>query len=222
MTARSGPLRFRRISVALQIGLSLMLLVGAGLFVRTLHNLKSLNAGFATDHLLTFGIDPRMAGYEPARTFALYQRVFETLNGLPGVRLVAATNDPELANDNESGNLAIAGYTEKPDEDMNAEQPDVSADYFSTLQMPLLVGRGFTRQDSAESQKVAVINESFARHFFGGPQQALGHSIGYGGKAPKPTPLSSGSLKTRGIRACENRSPARCSGPTFKIPRRTP
>ena len=109
-TARSGSLRFRRVSVAMQIGLSLTLLVGAGLFVRTLHNLRSLNAGFTTDHLVTFGIDPRMAGYEPVRTFALYRSVFETLSGLPGVRSVAATNDPELANDNESGNIAIAGY----------------------------------------------------------------------------------------------------------------
>ncbi len=181
MTARSGSLRFRRVSVALQIGLSLMLLVGAGLFVRTLHNLKSLNAGFATDHLLTFGIDPRMAGYEHARTFALYQRVFETLKGLPGVRSVAATNDPELANDNESGNITVAGYAEKPQEDMHVEQPNVSADYFSTLQMPLLAGRAFTDQDSAGSQKVALVNESFARHFFGDPQQALGHYLGEGG-----------------------------------------
>ncbi|MFZ0798481.1 MAG: ADOP family duplicated permease, partial [Terriglobales bacterium] len=181
MTARSGSLRFRRVSVALQIGLSLMLLVGAGLFVRTLHNLKSLNAGFATDHLLTFGVDPRMAGYEPARTFALYQRVFETLKGLPGVRSVAATNDPELANDNETGNITIAGYAEKPQEDMNVEQPNVSADYFSTLQMPLLAGRAFTEQDSVELHKVAVVNESFARHFFfGDPQKALGHYFGGG------------------------------------------
>jgi putative ABC transport system permease protein len=185
ITARSGPLRFRRVSVALQIGLSLMLLVGAGLFVRTLHNLKSLDAGFTTDHLLTFGIDPRMAGYEPARTFALYQSVFQTLRQSPGVRSVAATNDPELANDNESGNIAIAGYAEKPEEDMNVEQPNVSAEYFSTLQMPLLAGRAFTQQDSAGSQKVAVVNENFARHFFGDPQKALGHSIGYGGALPK-------------------------------------
>jgi predicted permease len=185
MTARSSPLRFRRVSVALQIGLSLMLLVGAGLFVRTLHNLKSLNAGFATDHLLTFGIDPRMAGYEPARTFALYQRVFETLKGLPGVRSVAATNDPELANDNETGDVAIAGYSEKTDENMNVEQPNVSVDYFTTLQMPLLAGRAFTGQDSAGSEKVVVVNESFARHFFGDPQQALGHNLGDGGKGKK-------------------------------------
>jgi len=181
MTARSSPLRFRRVTVALQIGLSLMLLVGAGLFVRTLHNLKSLNAGFATDHLLTFQIDPRMAGYEPARTFALYQRAFETLKGLPGVRSVAATNDPELANDNESGNITIAGYAEKSQEDMQVEQPNVSADYFSTLQMPLLAGRAFTDQDSAGSQQVAVVNENLARHFFGDPQQALGHYLGTGG-----------------------------------------
>jgi predicted permease len=181
MTARSSPLRFRRVSVALQIGLSLMLLVGAGLFVRTLHNLRSLNAGFATDHLLTFGVNPRMAGYEPARTFALYQRVSETLKGLPGVRSVAATTDPELAGDNETGNVTIAGYAEKSNEDMNVEQPNVSVDYFSTLQMPLLAGRAFTGQDRAGAQSVAVVNENFARHFFGDPQQALGHFLGNGG-----------------------------------------
>jgi putative ABC transport system permease protein len=186
MTARSSPLCFRRIPVELQIGLSLMLLVGAGLFVRTLRNLKSLNAGFATDHLLTFGIDPSLAGYEPARTFALYDRVFETLRALPGVRSVAATNDPELANDNESGSISIAGYTEKPEEDMQVEQPNVSVGYFSILQMPLLAGRAFTDQDTLESQKVAVVNESFARHFFGDPQKALGHDLGNGsGKGTK-------------------------------------
>src|SRR5580704_4273818 len=181
MTARSTPLRFRRISVAVQIGLSLMLLVGAGLFVRTLHNLKSLNAGFPTDHLLTFGVDPRMAGYEPARTFALYQRIFETLKELPGVRSVAATTDPELAGDNETGNITVAGYTEKPQEDMQVEQPEVSVDYFSTLQMPLLAGRAFTEQDKNSSQKVVVVNEMFARYFFGDPLQAIGHSISNGG-----------------------------------------
>jgi putative ABC transport system permease protein len=181
MTARSTPLRFRRVSVAVQIGLSLMLLVGAGLFVRTLRNLRSLNAGFATDHLVTFGIDPRLAGYEPAQTFALYQRLFETLKGLPGVGSVAATTDPELANDTETGNITVAGYAQKPDENMQVEQPNISVDYFSTLQMPLLAGRAFGEQDSATSQKVAVVNESFARHFFGDPQQALGHYLGIGG-----------------------------------------
>src|SRR6202167_5847583 len=187
MTARSSPLRFRRISVAVQIGVSLMLLVGAGLFVRTLHNLRSLNAGFATDHLLTFGVDPRMAGYEPARTFALYQRMFESLRGLPGVRAVAATDDPELTNDNQTGNLTVSGYAEKPHEDMQTEQPNVSVDYFSTMEMPLLAGRAFTDGDGAGSQAVVIVNESFARHYFGDPQQALGHFVAKGGgKGVKP------------------------------------
>jgi predicted permease len=185
MTARSSPIRFRRITVALQIGLSLMLLVGAGLFVRTLHNLKSLNAGFATDHVVTFGIDPRLTGYETARTFALYQRVLEVLRGLPGVRSVGATNDPELANDNESGNIFIAGYAEKPQEDMNVEHEDVSANYFSTLQVPLLAGRTFTDQDAAGTQNVAVVNESFARHFFGGAEQAIGRYLSNDGTKAK-------------------------------------
>jgi len=180
VTAGSGPLRFRRISVATQIALSLVLLVGAGLFVRTLHNLKSLNAGFATDHLITFGIDPSLAGYEPVGTFTLYERVLETLKSLPGVRSVAATNDPELDNDNETGSITVAGYNKKPDEDMSAEQPKVSADYFATLQMPLIAGRAFTDQDSAQSQKVAVVNESFARHFLGDPGQAVGRYLGDG------------------------------------------
>ena len=181
MTARSSPLRFRRVSVAVQIGLSLLLLIGAGLFVRTLRNLKQTDAGFATDHLLTFRVDPNLAGYEPTRTLALYQRIFDALRALPGVRSVGATNDPELAGDNESGNITVAGYTEKQDEDMNVEQPNVSTDYFSTLQMPLLAGRAFTEQDSPASQKVTIVNESLARHFFGDPAQAVGHFIGQGG-----------------------------------------
>ena len=181
MTARSSPLRFRRISVAVQIGLSLLLLVGAGLFVRTLKNLRQLDAGFQTDHLLTFGVDPRLAGYEPAETFALYQRIFDTLHALPGVRGVAATDDPELADDNETSNITVAGYTEKPDENMNVEEPHVSPNYFSTLGMSLLAGRGFTEQDTLASQKVVVVNESMARHFFGDPHDAVGRSIGTGG-----------------------------------------
>ena len=180
MTARSSPLRFRRISVAVQIGLSLLLLVGAALFVRTLHNLRGLDAGFQTDHLLTFGVDPRLSGYEPTETFALYKRILDALRALPGVRGVAATDDPELANDNETSNITVAGYTEKPDENMNVEEPNVSPDYFSTLGMPLMAGRALTEQDTASSQKVVVVNESLARHFFGDPQQAVGRSIGAG------------------------------------------
>src|SRR5262249_29430745 len=115
-TAGSGPLRFRRISVGLQIGLSLLVLVGAGLFVRTLHNLKTLNVGFATDHLVTVGIQPTLAGYRLDQTSELDQRVLQALAGLPGVRSAAGTTDRELAGDNTSNNITLAGYTEKENE----------------------------------------------------------------------------------------------------------
>jgi putative ABC transport system permease protein len=81
-----GSLRLRRASVVAQIGISLLLLVGAGLFVRTLHNLKAQNVGFATDHLVTFAVEPRLAGYDSDQTADLFPRILENLRGLPGVR----------------------------------------------------------------------------------------------------------------------------------------
>ncbi|HET6176807.1 MAG TPA: ABC transporter permease [Candidatus Sulfotelmatobacter sp.] len=181
MTAGSGPLRFRRISVGLQIGLSLLVLVGAGLFVRTLHNLKSLNVGLATDHLVTFGLQPTLAGYRPDQASGLYQQVMQSLAALPGVRSVAGTTDPELANDNTSNNITLAGYTEKENENMNVESPHVTPGYCSAMGMTLLAGRELTDQDREGTLKVAVVNESFARHYFAEPRQAVGHYYGLGG-----------------------------------------
>jgi putative ABC transport system permease protein len=181
MTAGSGALRFRRLSVAVQIGLSILVLVGAGLFVRTLHNLKSLNVGFATDHLVTFGVQPTLAGYQPEQTRNLEEQVLKTLGALPGVQSAAGTTDPELADDNTSNNITLAGYKEKENEDMNVESPRVSPGYFATMRMTLLAGREFTDQDRDAAHKVAVVNESFARHYFGEPQKAVGHYYGNGG-----------------------------------------
>ena len=180
MIAGGGPLRFRRIAVAVQIGLSLLVLVGAGLFVRTLHNLKSLNVGFTTDHLVTFGVQPTLAGYRPDQTRDVDKQVLQTLAALPGVRSAAGTTDRELAGDNTSNTITLAGYTAKENENMNVESANVSPGYFSTMGMPLLAGREFGDQDHDGTQKVAVVNESFARHYFEEPQQAIGHSYGNG------------------------------------------
>jgi putative ABC transport system permease protein len=176
-TGTGDSLKFRRTCVALQIGLSLLLLVAAGLFVRTIQNLRSVNPGFATDHLLTFGISPEMAGYSGASVTAIEQQAIERLSALPGVRGVAATNDPELAGDHVAGSMDIAGYTPKPNEDVDAEIPWVSQDYFQVMGIPLVAGRGFTQADAAGAQKVAVVNEMFARKYFGTPQNALGHHV---------------------------------------------
>jgi putative ABC transport system permease protein len=180
VTTAGGALRFRRISVAVQVGVSLVLLVGAGLFVRTLSNLKSVNVGFATDHLLAFGIDPQLAGYEANQTEALHKRLRDALLQMPGVRAVAATTDSELANNNSTSNFSIAGYTNKEDEHLNVEMPYVSPGYFAAMQMPLVVGRDFTESDSRGASRVAVVNEKLARHFFGSPEKAIGRMVGNG------------------------------------------
>jgi len=181
-----GPLHLRRIAVGVQVGLSLVLLVGAGLFMRTLHTLKALDVGFATDHLVTFSIDPSLAGYQPTQDLEVDSRVLRALAALPGVRSVAGTTDSELANDNWGNNITVAGYTEKENEDMNVEHPKVSPGYFSSMGMPVLAGRELTDADRAGTQKVGVVNESFARHFFGEPQRALEHYLANGQGNVKP------------------------------------
>lgn len=176
-TGSTASLKFRRSCVALQIGFSLLLLVGAGLFIRTIQNLRSVNAGFPTDHLLKFYLSPEMAGYQGDSVAAVEQRLLEALTALPGVRGVGATNDPELAYDGASGSMDIPGYTPKPDEDVDAEVPWVSQDYFSAMGIPLVAGHGFTKADAAGAQKVSVVNEMFARKYFGSAANALGHHV---------------------------------------------
>ena len=176
-TGAGGSLKFRRTCVALQIGFSLLLIIGAGLFVRTIHNLRNADAGFATDHLLAFDLDPQMAGYPATQIAPVEQQVVDTVAGLPGVRNVGATDDPDLANDDKGGDVKVSGYTPKPDENFDVELPWVSDDYLRTLHVPLLVGRYFNAGDTATSEKVAVVNESFVKHFFGSPAAALGHHV---------------------------------------------
>ncbi len=169
-----SPLRLRRVLVVAQISLSILLLVGAGLLIRTMRNLQSVPVGFATDHLVTFSVDPLLAGYEADRTERLYRELLDRLAHLPGVRSAAASNDPELADSGASANITIAGYHAADDEDMNVEMAKITPEFFTTLGTPLLAGRELSEQDRLGSTRVAVVNESFARRFFGSPQEALG------------------------------------------------
>ena len=177
-TSSVGSLFFRRTCVTVQIGLSLLLLVGAGLFVRTIQNLRLVDTGIRLDHLIMFQINPRFSGYTEEQAAAARKRVLDRVGALPGVRSVSATSDPELAGDNTSGDIVLAGYTAKEDEDMTAELPFVTPGYFSTLGIPLLAGREFTDGDGAASQRVAIVNEALARKYFGSAQNAIGRSVG--------------------------------------------
>ena len=171
---------FRRAVVCLQIGLSVLLLVGASLFVRTMQKLRQVDVGFNTTHLVTFGINPKLAGYAPEQVPALHQRVIDTLATLPGVEAVAATDDPELAGDGQGGNITVAGYTAPPDEDFDIEDTFINPGFFSAMQVPLLAGRFFADGDTADHPHVAIVNETFAKHFCGGAAACLGRHAGRG------------------------------------------
>jgi predicted permease len=184
-TAEIEHARFRRITVGVQIALSLMLLVGAGLFSRTLSNLKSVDVGFVTDHLLTFQIDPRLAGYQPAAVTSLYKRLLDSLSSLPGVQSVGMTDSPVLVQSDNTFGIDVPGYQPQEGERRSFEWEHVTPAYFSTLRLPLLTGRVFTDGDTPTSNKVVVVNEGFARKFFGTPEQSLG-KIFTVGKANQP------------------------------------
>jgi predicted permease len=208
-TATGEKLRFRQILVGAQIALSLLLLIGAGLFVRTLRNLETVDLGFTPDHLLGFSINPRLAGYQPDQVNALNRRVLDTLANLPGVRSVSATDDPDLYGDNTSGSIKIVGYTASDAENMQAELPWITPQYFTTMQVPLLAGRVFDDTDFLGAQNVAVVNASFAGHFFGSPQAALGRTISRGTKEETSDYLIVGVVgdtKHSGVRAPVDRT----------------
>ena len=176
-TSGGGSLKFRRSCVALQIGFSLLLIVAAGMFVRTISNLRQVDTGFATDHVLAFNLNPTLAGYPGSQVAPVEQRALDAIAALPGVRDAGATNDEDLTGDDVQGDMVPAGYAGKPDEEFDVELPWVSNGYLQTLGVPLVVGRYFNKADTTTSQRVAVVNESFAKHYFGGAQQALGRTV---------------------------------------------
>jgi putative ABC transport system permease protein len=179
-TATGGALGLRRVVVSLQIGLSALLLIGAGLFVRTLENLRHVNAGFNTTHLVTFYINPVLAGYPKAQVAPLERRVIETMRGLPGAQAVAATDDPALAGDSQGGNVTVAGYTPPANEEFDIEESIVNPDYFHAMQIPMAVGRTFNEADDATGQPVAIVNETFVRHYFKSAASAIGGRVADG------------------------------------------
>ncbi|HXJ88254.1 MAG TPA: ABC transporter permease [Candidatus Binatia bacterium] len=179
-TGEVAHARFRRITVGVQIGLSLVLLVGAGLFSRTLANLKSVNVGFVTEHLLTFQLDPRLAGYQPASVTALYKRLLDTLGSQPGVQSVGMTDSPVLVQSDSTFSIDVPGYQSQEGERMSFEWEHVTPGYFSTLVLPVVAGRVFNDADTPVSNRVVVVNESFVRKFFGTPVQSLGRTFTVG------------------------------------------
>ncbi len=188
-TGAGSMLTLRRVVVCLQIGLSVVLLMGSGLFVRTLQKLHAVNPGFNTSHLITFTARTRLSGYAADQAPGINRRILDDLANTAGIQSVGGTDLPELANSDASGNVLVAGYNAPRDEQYDVQDPIITPNYFSVLQVPLLAGRIFTEQDTATTPHVAMVNETFARHFCGSPQSCLGRQMQAGGNHSKPLDL---------------------------------
>ena len=162
-----GQTGFRRGLVVAQIALSLVLLISAGLFLRSLSNVENINAGFRTDHLISFSIQPSFSGYNQARTVALFGQLQQNIAGLPGVRAASLSQIGALAGDSDSSSIEIAGREPKQGQDHSVNNNFIGPGYFATMGIPLLTGRDFNQQDSAAAPRVAIANETMARSFFG-------------------------------------------------------
>jgi predicted permease len=178
---------FRKVLVAAQVTLSLLLLIGAGLFTRSLSNLHSLDPGFRTDHLVQFAVNPRSIGYDQARSVAFYKRLDDRLRRVPGVRNTAFAQMPLLTGNEWDNWLTIDSYPRKgepPDVHMNR----ITGTYFETLGIPVLQGRTFAPKDDYGAPKVAIVNSTFARKYFG-DGIAVGHRFGMGSDPGTPTDI---------------------------------
>ena len=167
-TASRSQTRSGRLLVSLQLALSLPLLVGAGLLVRTLHNLQRADLGYPTERLLLLRIDSREGGYDPARRPELFRELARQLAGVPGVRAVSYSSLGIFSGGEASAEVDIEGYTPPRNEDRESGTELVGPRYFSTLGVPISLGRDILETDSAAAPAVCVINEAFARHFFEG------------------------------------------------------
>jgi macrolide transport system ATP-binding/permease protein len=173
--------------VIIQVGLSLLLLVGAGLFVRTLTNLEHVNTGFDQHNLLLFGIDPTEDGYRNVRLAEFYQELTRRIAALPGVRSVSASHNTLVGGGGNDVMTHILGYTPKPDEKEGVQVGlnTVGPRFFETMRMPLVLGRSIGEGDTEAAPKVAVVNHTFARKYLGG-SDPIGRQFTFGD--PKTSP----------------------------------
>jgi predicted permease len=179
-TGRAGG-RFTlgKLLVIAQVALSLLLLIGAGLFTRTLTNLKSQDLGFTREHVLLFWISPpnKTPGAHMAK---LFETVQARISAIPGVVSASPSRNGLLSGFVGIRQLSVEGYAQKADEDMGAQWSLVAPKFFDTVGMRLLLGRDFSVQDAEKAPRVAIVNETMVRDFFQG-QNPLGKRFGMGG-----------------------------------------
>jgi putative ABC transport system permease protein len=185
----TGASRFSLSSalVVIQVALSLVLLIGTALFVRSLGNLRNIETGFRADNRVAVAVDPSRNGYKGQRLRDFYERLRPKIESMPGVQSVSLAEITPLGGMRWNGDVAVEGYEWKPDEKKYCDMNAVGPRYFETLGIPLVLGRDFRDEDNPPysldppeqftpgveppeppGPRVAIVNESFANHFFEG------------------------------------------------------
>jgi putative ABC transport system permease protein len=180
-TASKPTQFFRKAAVGVQIALSVLLLGAAGLFVRTLTNLRDQPVGFDTRHMVTFNLDPTISGYGEEQTREVVRTAVGRLLLIPGVVAAAGSSDPELAGDSDMSGFLLEGHKPAEGENMDFEEPRVTPGYFAAIRQSLVAGRDFTLADTKGAPKVAIVNVALAKKYYGSAQNALGRLIGDNG-----------------------------------------
>ncbi|MGH9663867.1 MAG: ABC transporter permease [Bryobacteraceae bacterium] len=166
LIGRGGRVNLGKVLVAGQIAISLLLLIGAGLFIRTLQNLKNVQLGYSREKLIVAGVDSVTAGYKGAAAADLYMRLLDEIRAIPGVKSATFSQNGLFGGSESGTRLGVEGYTPQKQGDTGARFDQVGPGYFSALGIPLLRGREIGRQDTAASTSVCVINQAMAHDFF--------------------------------------------------------
>jgi predicted permease len=176
---RGGSAGLRKGLVVAQVSLSLLLLIGAGLFTQSLRNLKTLNPGFDVKNLLAFEADPTNEPHPKGWVTEYYRRLGERLSALPGVESQTGAVVPVLADNEWDSWVTIEGYSAKQDERPDPHMQYCTPGFFKTLKIPVLLGRDFNERDVAAAGKVGIVNQRFVKKYFGGASP-LGRHLGMG------------------------------------------
>jgi predicted permease len=199
-----GHGRLRNALVVTQVALSLLLLIGAGLFLRSLKNLSNLGPGFRAERLVGFNLDPSLNGYSVERMKTFYQQLTDNLAAIPGVQSVGLASMRIMENNEWDSSMTAEGFTAaKPEDRPQPYMNMIGPGYFATLGVPIVAGRDFRLTDSREVQRPAradetederwtptavVINEKFARKYFAG-RNPIGMHVGFGSDPGTPTQM---------------------------------
>ena len=165
-----------KVLIVLQAGMSVMLLIGAGLFLRTLDNLEGVDAGFNRENLLLFRVDPRLSGYRGAQILSLYPRMIERLQSIPGVRSATISRHPLLSGSRRSNTISIPGYTGEGARGGEVLVNVVAENFFDTMEMPIPLGRSLSGRDDQQAPRVAIINQAMAHKYFD-PDTPIGRRL---------------------------------------------